>query len=353
MDALKIELKRIETAKYLSSADGNAAKFVIAGGIHYAEFPSVKANERWTSQRLQHAKMVRNTQKMNTLEGEVVNRYASNWFANAKNVQEVFSPTKFSAWELVEEMRPALKTALNRFLEIKQKNNIKIKKLSWNDREIGVFAFDRAAMVLKTLRPPKLIRCLNIALSKPTGERVVSENKSSFAWFQPKPQKRRSVRIFIRQGALARVSGLDMFYTGIAPFLLAELLMKKGFRVEISVFLNSTIGFITRTVIKSFLGSLDANTFLMFAADPRYFRHKGFLHIVAACDAMGLVAPDGLGAFRHESETMQYFKKYVLQTDDIPVIMPAAYSQDAVIDAVDFAYQRIIQQVEMDEYAEN
>jgi|GEM_PF-5802510 len=307
--------------------------------LHYFEFQSIKALEYWTENKRKSLSLSGKLM-IEWLKGLVRDEYSSKRFYYAKSPDEVYNAQKFCAWDLVQKYRILLRAELQKLLSIKQKNDIETKRLEYNDRELGSFSFDRAAMRLRREYPPKQVRQLRLALQDNDGSKIVSDNKRSFAYFKTVLTPKPSIRIFLDQVAASD----NIIYQGLAPYFLSEILIQKGYKVEVSTVRaieGSGGNFLTRVVLKKFNGNLDANTILLASSDPRYIQWKVWFYTICQLDNLNL-DPRSWGIY--DTNTVRRFiQEKVIKPDEIPILMKRADSEESMLAVIQEAYDFITQ----------
>ena len=208
----------------------------------------------------------------------------------------------FLGMALLDKIQPKIKDKLTAYLEYLEENVLPKPKMSYNDRGLGVFSFDRAAMALFEQFPVNMTTPLNTSVSQMNIElgnkQVQTSVKDVYAYFQDKQQSYPSLQLYLMAGANAHVKGNDLLYVGLACAELVQFMELRGVSVEVNVLLGTsfrnqvTMGCVR---VKRFQDPLDKNQLLLLSSDPRYFRYRGFKALIAMSNYFGLTLPQGLG----------------------------------------------------------
>ncbi len=251
---------------------------------------SVKNKERWMSV---------NASTKNNLHNQTA------WYGTPtpKDIDELNEHRTFLGMQLLKTIQPKIKDQLVQYMDHLDNVVMPKPKVSYNDRGLGVFSFDRAAMALykqhrvNTQTPVNTtISQLNVELGN-FGNRTAVKNV--YAYFENKETSYPSLQLYLMSGANADVQGNQMLYVGLACSELVEFLELRGVPVEVNVLLGTShsgqasIGVIR---IKRFQDKLDKNQLLLMTSDPRYFRYRGFKALIALSNHFGLTIPKGLGS---------------------------------------------------------
>ncbi len=231
-------------------------------------------------------------------------RAGDNWFGTPvpASVDELEDHTVFKRMELLQELQPRIRQHLNRYLEHIQAEVLPKPQVAYNDRGLGMFSFERAAMGLfrhsqLQLDTPieKTATQLNIELGRFD---VSTRVKKVFAYFQHKEVSRPSIRLYLLAGGNAGVEGNALFYIGLACAELVEFMEQRGIPVEVNVLLGSSVRkrvVMAVTRVKRFQDKLDKNQLLLLSSDPRYFRFRGFKALISLYNYFEYTTPRGLG----------------------------------------------------------
>ena len=239
---------------------------------------------------------------------------SEDWYRKGTTAQEIRDGvTVYPFMDLYQK----LKNEVNQGIPQDIKNKIKKKKLLFNDRGLGVFSFDRAAMGLKRVpvfyskkhnrnvpynevqqNGNKFIYTKdNSPLKK--SEKISSSNKKVFAYFPPKAKNEKVIDIYFSGLANFNITSEEMIYCGISAIILAEMFIKGGYKVRISAIIGSlSNGKITSAIIpvKDFNRPLDINQLLVMASDATFNRTETFLTLIHLYDNFNLECPYSLGS---------------------------------------------------------
>ncbi|WP_407264903.1 hypothetical protein R5N98_12615 [Tenacibaculum maritimum] len=228
----------------------------------------------------------------------------TDWYGTPtpKDTSELEEHKIFLGMKLVEKIQPQIKGKISKYLEYLQNSVLPKPKISYNDRGLGVFSFERAAMGMYQQFPVNTstpittsVSQMNIELRK---KQLLTSVKSVYAYFQDKKSSYPSLQLYIMSGANAQVKGNDLLYVGLACAELVEFMELRGISVEVNVMLGTSFNNQVAMAcirVKRFQDKLDKNQLLLISSDPRYFRYRGFKGLVALSNYFGLRIPSGLG----------------------------------------------------------
>ncbi len=240
-----------------------------------------------------------------------VNQYAqksinsrSDWFGTPtpKTLHELQNHDVFLGMSLVKNIQPKIKDQLYQYLDLLQDAELPKPKLAYNDRGLGVFSFERAAMAMyksytvSTSSPiMKTVSQMHIELGN---HQIQTSVKSVYAYFKDKQLSYPAIQLYVQAGANVNIKGDQLLYVGLACAELVDFMELRGISVEVNVLLgtsfdNQTVMGVIR--IKQFQDPLDKNQLLLMSSDPRYFRYRGFKALVAISNYFDLTIPEGLG----------------------------------------------------------
>lgn len=229
----------------------------------------------------------------------------TDWYGTPtpKNVEELNQHRTFLGMSLIKDIQPKIKDKLTQYLEYLQDSVLPKPKMDYNDRGLGVFSFERAAMGMYKIYPVNTQNPVNKAVSQMNielGNRQIQTSvKSVYAYFKDKQMSYPSMQLYIMAGANAGVKGNQLLYVGLACAELVEFMEIRGVSVEVNVMLGTSFDSqVSMAVIrvKRFQDKLDKNQLLLISSDPRYFRYRGFKGLVALSNYFGLTIPQGLGS---------------------------------------------------------
>ncbi|UII32263.1 hypothetical protein LVD17_00230 [Fulvivirga ulvae] len=280
---------------------------VRSGGdtYNYLEFDSVTDFHRFVDRQAEMLSL----ENAARWRGEVSHAHyelsnGTDWYGEPQpaSIDELNEHEQFSGIHLAEQLRPKIREYLYPYLEHLDREILPIPRMAYNDRGLGVFSFDRAAMSLQRLervnlssKLDKTNSQLNIELGR---TRIVTTVKKAYAWFENRNSSLPAIRLYLLAGGNASVEGQDMLYTGLACSELVAFLERRNIPVEVNVLVASifsgqtTVGVVR---VKRFQDKADLNQILLMSSDPRYFRFRGFKALIALADYFDLVIPDGLG----------------------------------------------------------
>ena len=260
------------------------------------------------------------------------------WFGTPTpgSTKELEQHRVFSGMHLIPPVKRSIKKHLKKFTRFTSPEQIQIKQLDFNDRGLGVFSFDRAAMGL--YRTPPLDRSSPIVLAKSQLKVALGINnaatkvKSVFAWFTPKTLSAPTANIFIIAGAPLHIEGNQIMYTGVGCSILVDFLELHGMPVQVFVIVASKINdqvVASIVKVKDTQTPINNNTLLLLSSDPKHFRYRGFKSIIAIGDYFQLNVPRSLGEMtKHLSSNI--VKAIGLQG----IVFQPSYSAEAVTNEI-------------------
>jgi hypothetical protein len=227
------------------------------------------------------------------------------WYGSPgpKQVSDLEEHKIFLGMHLIKKVQPKIKDKLEKYMRYLDSVVMPKPKLAYNNKGLGIFSFDRAAMGLH--RAPKInlstpidktLTQLNIELGR---DNLQTSMKDVYAYFQNRNTSNPSLRLYIMAGANAGVKGNDLLYVGLACAELVAFMEERNVGVEVNILLGSyDAGKVCMSIIrvKRFQDKLDKNQLLLMSSDPRYFRYRGFKGIIATYNRLGFVTPNGLGS---------------------------------------------------------
>ena len=305
--------------------------------INYLSFDSVHQWHEFVA--LEHArKLSAHNRKLwsklraNTLHG--LNN-GTEWFGSPspESIAELERHNRFLGMPLVSEVKKRIEKHLASFLELLNQEVLPKPSLAYNDRGLGLFCFERAAMGLSPLVPTnfeqpleKTICKLKLELNK---QKVTTQVKQVYAHFENKQLATPALRLFLLAGANANIEGNAMLYTGLACAILVEFMALRGVPVQVHVLLGSSFqdqSNMAAIRVKSFQETIDQNQLLLLSSDPRYFRYRGFQGIIALGNHFDLDVPSGLGEI-----TPNMAKDFVAGYDEKAFVFEQCYSLESAV----------------------
>ncbi|WP_025663316.1 DUF7192 family protein [Aquimarina megaterium] len=279
-------------------------------------------------------------------------RRGSTWYGSPspKNVSELNTHRYFLGMELLRTIQPKIKDKLAEYIKLMDSQILSKPKVAYNDRGLGVFSFDRAAMGLYRLQPSASKNPVENTISQLQIELDTSNKttavKSVFAYFKDRKSSYPALRLYLMAGGNARVEGDALLYVGLACAELVEFMEIRGVAVEVNALLgtsfNSSVA-MSVIRIKRFQDRLDKNQLLLMTSDPRYFRYRGFKSLIALSDHFGLNIPDGLGSLKENMG--KDFVKEITEKQDRYAVFEQSYSIDAAINEVTQIIENYTQQI--------
>lgn len=262
----------------------------------------------------------------------------SSWYGEPtpQDLTELNTHTVFLGMPLVEKIQPLIKTKLAPFLEHLNAAVLPKPKMSYNDRGLGVFSFERAAMALFEQYPVNTTTPIDTSVSQmhiELGNRQVQTSiKEVYAYFQDKQQSYPTLQLYVMAGANANVKGNDLLYVGLACAELVQFMELRGISVEVNVILGTAFNAqVTMSCVrvKRYQDPLDKNQLLLLSSDPRYFRYRGFKALVAMSNYFNLTIPTGLGTISKQMGTA-----FVKAINPKGVVFEQSYAMDTAVKEV-------------------
>ena len=228
----------------------------------------------------------------------------NNWFGSPipKSLEELELHRSFLGMPLLKEIQPKIKDKLSKYLKYLAENEMPKPTMAYNDRGLGIFSFDRAAMGMYKIQAVNNTTPINSTISKLNIElknkQIQTSVKSVYAYFEHKKSSYPTMQVYIMAGANSGVEGNNLLYVGLACVELVEFMEQRGISVEINVLIGSHFRGQTTLCqirVKRFQDRLDKNQLLLISSDPRYFRYRGFKALIAMADYFDYKIPYGLG----------------------------------------------------------
>jgi hypothetical protein len=253
-----------------------------------------------------------------------------------KSTSELESHNSFLGMHLLKEIRPKLQDKLSEYLEYLAQSELPKPTIAYNDRGLGVFSFDRAAMGMYKIHTinrstpiQENITKLNIELGK---KQLQTSVKSVYAYFKHKQNSYPSLQLYVMAGANSHVKGNNILFVGLACAELVTFMEQRGISVEVNVLLGShfrgqtTLGQIR---VKRYQDRLDTNQLLLISSDPRYFRYRGFKALIVMANYFGYKIPEGLGRL-----TSSLGNNFVSAVNENGFVFEQSYAMDKAIGEV-------------------
>jgi len=270
------------------------------------------------------------------------------WFGGPapNSIEELEKYDCFHDVNLLEKVRPQVKKYLDRYMGLAGNEALPRPKASYNDRGLGMFSFDRAAMGLYqnydiVMAPPidKTATQLNLALGCP---RYSTSVKKSYAYFEHRPASHPCLRLFLLAGANANIKGESLLYTGLACAELVEFLELRGVAVEVNFLLGTFLdekALMAVVRLKRFEDRARKNQ-LLLPTSPRYFRYRGFKALIAMADKMKWTMPSSLGSLK-DGMGKGFVQKYCPQG----VVFEQSYSLEQAKEEVKQVIENVQKQI--------
>lgn len=320
--------------------------------INYMRFNGVRDFNHFVDQEpLSYSN--KGTWRLKVISANLKIKEGTTWYGDPspKSLADLENHKKYAGGHLVKEVLPKIQHYMASYLNFLNDNVMPKPKVDYNDRGLGMFSFDRAAMGLVKMHEVNTDTAINkvksqlkIALDH---KRTVTQTKKVFAYFKDKKASLPSLRLYILAGANSNIQGNQMLYVGLAASELVAFMELRGVPVEVNVIIGTSfddyinLGIVT---IKKFQEQLDKNQLLLMTSDPRYFRFRGFKAIIALTNHYGLTIPSNLGGI-YESMA----KRLVQRVDENGVVFEQSYSLNSCTSEVTRIIENYNQQKDKDE----
>ncbi|PZX43491.1 hypothetical protein LX97_00492 [Nonlabens dokdonensis] len=284
-----------------------------SGKYNYLLFDSVFAFNAFVDHEIQQLSSSNASRWNNVVQSTSQNlNSGTDWYGTPtpKDVKELEEHRTFLGMKLAQKIQPQVKDKLATYLDYLQDSVLPKPKMAYNDRGLGVFSFERAAMAMYKDFPVNTQTPVSTAVSQMNIElrnhQISTSVKSVYAYFQDKQMSYPSMQLYIMAGANANVKGDQLLYVGLACAELVDFLELRGISVEVNVMLGTSFRnqvAMACVRVKRFQDKLDKNQLLLTSSDPRYFRYRGFKGLVALSNYFGLTIPSGLGSITAQMGT--------------------------------------------------
>ncbi|QKX04175.1 hypothetical protein HN014_04380 [Aquimarina sp. TRL1] len=275
----------------------------------------------------------------------------SRWYGSPipRDVSELNAHKYFLGMELLRTISAKIKDKLNQYIKLMGNQILSKPKVAYNDRGLGMFCFDRAAMGLYRLQPTVAKRPIENTINQLQIELDTSNKttavKSVYAYFKDRKSSYPALKLYLMAGGNAAVEGDALLYVGLACAELVEFMEIRGVAVEVNALLGTS--FYSNVVmgvirIKRFQDRLDKNQLLLMTSDPRYFRYRGFKSLIALSNHFGLDIPAGLGSMKVNMG--KDFVEEVMDKQEGYAVFEQSYSIDAAVGEVTQIIENYTQQ---------
>lgn len=309
------------------------------GRYNYLEFDSVSAFNAFVDSEINQLSKHNQKQWATIIKSTAQHlQQGTDWYGlpRPEDINALETHGSFMAMPLVAEIQPKIKAQLTQYLEHLKAAVLPKPKMAYNDRGLGVFSFDRAAMALFEQYAVNTSTRLDTTLSQMQIElghkHLQTSVKSVYAYFQDKQQSYPSLRLYLMAGANARVKGNDLLYVGLACAELVQFMELRGVSVEVNVLIGTSFNqqvIMGCIRVKRFQDHLDKNQLLLLSSDPRYFRYRGFKALIAMSNYFGLAIPSGLGTI-----SARMGKAFVKAKDVNAFVFEQSYSMASAVKEV-------------------
>lgn len=276
------------------------------GITHYVTFDSVPDFHGFVDMQIEQlgSENLQVFQRMHIRTGNRILQHGD-WYGTPipKSLSDVTGHHRFLGMHLIKVIQPKIQKRLERYLKLVEDQILPKPKLDYNDRGLGIFSFDRAAMGLFRVQPTaadtaiqKNISQMKIELDRDNKSTIV---KKVYAQIKDKSSSFPSLQLYITAGANAQVKGDQLLYIGLACAALVEFMELRGVAVEVNILFETFFnGYYPMAIVrlKRYEDPLDKNQLLLLSSDPRYYRYRGFKALIALSNYFGLTIPASLGS---------------------------------------------------------
>ena len=280
---------------------------------HYLFFDNVTAFNVFVDTQVKQLSKTNHSRWQNIQKSTVYQiKKATDWYGLPKveDISELEMHHSFLGMPLLEKIQPQIKEKLNAYLQYLDHQVLPKPKMDYNDRGLGVFSFDRAAMAMYKQYPINTHTPIDTSMSQMHIElkkyHLQTTVKSVYAYFKNKNTSYPSLQLYIMAGANAKIQGDALLYVGLACSELTAFMEARGISVEVNILLgtsfkdNIVMGCVR---VKRYQDTLDKNQLLLLSSDPRYFRYRGFKALITLSNYFNLTIPEGLGSLSKEMGT--------------------------------------------------
>lgn len=272
--------------------------------------------------------------------------------------------TDYAYMDMYEEIRERVWGRLQSILRDKSVADISKPQFAWNEKELGIFSFDRASLGLKLKYcyyspkykqtfldelveieisgdktnyflksdKSKIVLSYEVTLHDGTSEYIDASNplseddlaeinkrgtlaltsdiKNSFIHKEDKPKPKNAIRIFIDIGCNANINWEQKIYTGIAGVIATEFFEFKGYSVSVIPYIgytrsgddNKSVYRLVGYQAKKFSETLSVNQLLCSTADIAFFRTNFFYYAHLTSDFYKNKPYSGIGSNMDRSQ---------------------------------------------------
>lgn len=267
---------------------------------------------------------------------------SSDWYGTPPpaSIEALAAHTLYSGMHLLDAVHQKIQAWLQEYLAYVDREIMPKPGLAYNDRGLGIFSFDRAAMGLFPQIPVNTRTPLDVTNTQLHIELddtcIRTSVKKTFAWFSDKKVLKPALRLYVMAGGNAGVSGEGLLYPGLACAILADFLQQRGVAVALHVILGSAFNnqaYLAIIRVKRFQDALDKNMLLLLASDPRYFRYNGFRGLICLSNHFKGNIPTGLGSL-HEKMGNTFIGNLAKKDNTKRYLFEQSYSLEAATQEV-------------------
>ncbi len=275
----------------------------------------------------------------------------TSWYGSPspKSIDDLITHDYFLGMPLLEVIRPKIRKQLEHYLKVAKDKILPKPKMEYNDKGLGVFSFDRAAMGLYRLQPTlaappiqKQINQMNIELDRGNKTTII---KDVYAQIKDKATAFPALQLYITAGANAHVNGDQLLYVGLACAELTDFMESRGIAIGVNIIFETYFDqkyIISMVRVKRFEDPLNLNALLLLSSDPRYYRYRGFKALIALSNYFGWTIPQSLG-----SSQKDLGKQFVQATGADGFVFEQSYSMDTAIREVTKIITRYTQKLKL------
>lgn len=306
---------------------------------NYVQFSDVNAFHDFV--KLQESKLhSRNAEVLSQQRWQAQARIRQNttWYGMPipTSTKDLEMHTQFLAMEKLALLKVKIKRDLHSTIKLLQSQVVAKPKLQSNDRGLGVFSFERAAMGLYRIQPtiahPPLQGLLTqLRIATDTGNKATSI-RSTFLHFENQTNSPPSLDLYVLAGGNAHLEGDELLWVGLACGVLTEFMQERHIPVQVHVLLGTYFEkeFYGASIrIKSFTQTLDVNQLLLLSSDPRYFRYRGFQALITLTDYLEAQIPKNLGQIKEGIG-----KQFIAAIKPKAILFENSYTLDSAVKEV-------------------
>jgi hypothetical protein len=221
----------------------------------------------------------------------------------------------------------------------KLENSIPVKKLKYNSMGFGTMDTARALSTAKTVKAYYDLetneKVENKNVEKQNGifvdtttnrevqqktvlqnnglPKVQSQTKNVYGFFQQQKKQVSAIELNVFFSVAGREEAEKTLYNGLAAIVLADILLKRGYKVKVNTFItgenaSQKVIFI-KIPCKNWHETIDPLNIAFYASDPRFFRYAGFQCTIVGFDVNKAQAIDQVSYVIPKPDAIEILKK--------------------------------------------